>query len=46
MISMHVTTNVGIATTYLTLDTDGYVANVTARCGSRVSNEITITCAN
>ena len=34
----------GIATTTLTLDTAGDVAHVTARCGSRVSNEITITC--
>ena len=34
----------GIATTTLTLDTIGDIATVTAKCGSRVSNEIVITC--
>jgi len=34
----------GIATTSLTLDNIGDIATVTARCGSRVSNEIKITC--
>jgi len=33
----------GIATTSLTLDNIGDIATVTARCGSRVSNEIKIT---
>jgi len=41
---VYATTVNGIATTTLTLDTSGDVATVTARCGSRVSNEITITC--
>jgi len=34
----------GIATTTLTLDTDGDIATVNAKCGSRVSNKITIEC--
>ena len=34
----------GIATTTLTLSTIGDIATVTAKCGSRVSNKITITC--
>ena len=34
----------GIATTTLTLDTAGDVAHVTAKCGSRVSSPISITC--
>jgi len=41
---VYATTVNGIATTTLTLDTSGDIATVTARCGSRVSNEITITC--
>ena len=41
---VHCLTNInGIATTTLTLDTDGDIATVTAKCGSRVSNKITIT---
>ena len=38
------TTASGIATTDLTLDTSGDVATVNAKCGSRVSNKIVITC--
>jgi hypothetical protein len=38
------TTVDGIAETELSLDTIGDVATVTAKCGSRVSNEIVITC--
>ena len=34
----------GIAATTLTLKTEGEVATVNAKCGSRVSNKITITC--
>ena len=34
----------GIAATTLTLNTSGEIATVTAKCGSRVSNEIVITC--
>jgi adhesin/invasin len=34
----------GIATTTLTLSTSGDIAKVTAKCGSRVSNKITIEC--
>jgi len=38
------TNDAGIAITTLTLDTVGDVAYVTAKCGSRVSNKITIRC--
>ena len=41
---VYVTTASGIATTDLTLDTSGDVATVNAKCGSRVSNKIVITC--
>ena len=44
VLTVQVVTSVGAATADLILETSGDIAKVTATCGTRVSNEITITC--